>query len=60
VRNDIRFSILDAFKEQGIQIAYTLKIEELPADAELWPGSEVDNQDKEDDPPKVGAPRKLS
>ena len=29
VRNDIRFAMLDAFKENGIQLAFTLKPEPL-------------------------------
>lgn len=33
VRNDIRFAMLDAFKENGIQLAFTLKPE--PADAPM-------------------------
>jgi potassium efflux system protein len=52
VRNDIRFAMLDAFRENGIQLAFTLK-PDPPVETEGWPlpGAEGDG-DLDDDLPK--------
>jgi len=67
VRNDIRFAILDAFKVNAIELAFTLK-SDAPADAWQETGADVDGRDLNDAIPKgevksadtKPAPRKLS